>query len=194
MSEPKQSSVHRLNIAYLYLPPSPKCSIQTPVCAASSHPAYIGTSSRCWIPSCPTGVSFFLSSAIYRADFLASQRQAPVAIMSNPNRGRGGLGIHAARPVSNGDGGPPVYEQGRPMTNSRPAPSVASVSSLQPVMKADNQPPSHDNGAPSRGGAVHQHPRGAFRGRGFIPHDRGRGGRGYRGRGRGVVSRPVEPS
>ncbi|OAX34740.1 hypothetical protein K503DRAFT_698174 [Rhizopogon vinicolor AM-OR11-026] len=127
------------------------------------------------------------------------QRQAPVAIMSNPNRGRGGLVSHAARPPLNEQGGPSVSGQGGPPANSRPAPRAGGTSregsaSISQVMNTDNQPLSHDNGAPGRGDAAHHphhgHPRG---GRGFVPHDRGRG-RGYRGRGRGSFGRPVESS
>jgi hypothetical protein len=108
--------------------------------------------------------------------------------MSNPNRGRGGLFPHAPRPAFNGRGRPPLNGQGEPPMNGRPAPNAG-------VASPDDQLPSHDDDAPSRGGAVHhlhphQHPRGGYRGRGFVPHDRGRGVRGYRGRGRG--SRPVE--
>ncbi|KAG0700160.1 exonuclease II [Suillus ampliporus] len=120
-----------------------------------------------------------------------SQRQPPVAIMSNPNRGRGGFVTRAARggPPFIGRGGPPVNGRGAPPINGRSAPTAegtsrgeASGSTSQLVMNADNQSSSHDNGAPSRGGAVHhphphQHPRGGFRGR----------GRGYRGRGRGAA-------
>ncbi|KAG1852740.1 exonuclease II [Suillus subluteus] len=136
-----------------------------------------------------------------------SQHQPPVAIMSNPNRGRGGLVARArgglvprARGGSpfNGHAGPPNGRGGH-TTNGHPAPTEGtsggevSGSTSQLAMNASNQPPSHDNGAPSRGGAVHHpylHPRGGSRGRGFVPHlDRGRG-RGYRGRGRGAVVHP----
>lgn len=130
-----------------------------------------------------------------------SQHQPPVAIMANPNRGRG---WHVTRarggPPFNGHSGP-LNGRGGPTTNGRPAPTAegtsggeASGSTSQLAVNASNQPPSHDNGAPSRGGAVHRpyhlHPRGGLRGRGVVPHlDRGRG-RGYRGRGRGAVAHP----
>jgi 5'-3' exoribonuclease 1 len=127
-----------------------------------------------------------------------SQHQPPVAIMSNPNRGRGELVPRGSRgaPPFNGHSGPP-NGRGGPTTNGRPASTAegtsggeASASTSQLAMNANNQPlSSHDDGAPRRGGAVHR-PRGSFRGRGFVPHfDRGRG-RGFRGRGRGAVVHP----
>lgn len=130
-----------------------------------------------------------------------SQHQPPVAIMSNPNRGRGGLVPRVSRGGSsfNGHAGPPNGRGGF-TTNGRPASTAegtsggeASASTSQLVMNANNQPhSSHDDSAPRRGGAVHR-PRGSLRGRGFVPHlDRGRG-RGFRGRGRGAVVHP-DPS
>ena len=96
--------------------------------------------------------------------------------MSNPNRGRGGF--------FNG--------RGRPPSNQTPAPQQTSVpeinGELQPV-----QPNGVD--VSPRGSVRGIGVRGSFppraRGRGFVPNfDRGRG-RGFRGRGRGIVAAPV---
>lgn len=106
-----------------------------------------------------------------------NQHQPPVAIMSNPNRGRGGLVPRVPRggpPFNgyagspNGRGGPPI--NGRPTSTTEDAPGgEASGSTSQPAMRS------------------YPHPRGGSRGRGYMSHlDRGRG-RGYRGRGRGIV-------
>ncbi|KAG1836386.1 hypothetical protein C8R48DRAFT_782968 [Suillus tomentosus] len=106
-----------------------------------------------------------------------SQHQPPVAIMSNPNRGRGGLVPRVPRggPSFNGYAGSP-NGRGGPAINGRPTSTTegisggeASGSTSQPAMRP------------------YPHPRGGSRGRGYMSHlDRGRG-RGYRGRGRGVV-------
>jgi hypothetical protein len=144
------------------------------------------------IPFCCTEVKFSCSRGYMKFWLPPSQHQPPVAIMSNPNWGRGGLVPRVSRggPLFNGHAGPP-NGRGGPTTNGRPASTAegtsggeASASTSQLATNANNQPLSDDDSTPRRGGAVHR-PRGSLRGRGFAPNlDRGSG------RGRGAVVHP----
>ena len=138
-----------------------------------------------------------------------------VAIMANPNRGRGAHSNgrnnywnghtngdhHNAPPPPPAANGSAAHHHpqasGRPPTSPRAAKSRevhrGRGGAVPHIMTRDDAPPAQHSGppAPPRGGFAGSRGRGGFRADGF-DRGRGRGGRGFRGRGRGHHAAPVD--
>jgi 5'-3' exoribonuclease 1 len=135
---------------------------------------------------------------------------APVKIMANPNRGRGGFanGRGAGRGGFAGNKIAPSAPANEPGAASTPPPppsdpAIVAVAQTPPAPAAGPQVAAAATTEPAAGSNGDFAPRGRGRGRGF-PNpsfrggrgfDRGRGGpRGFRGRGRGSFAAPGLPA